>query len=52
MMREHISAIKTQRNFIDLIVIRYPPKKNRVELFSREEAINSGYSPCGNCIVK
>lgn len=29
-----------------------PAEKNRVELFSREEAINSGYSPCGNCIVK
>lgn len=26
-----------------------PAEKNRVELSSREEAINNGYSPCGNC---
>ncbi len=27
-----------------------PAEKNRVELSSREEAINSGYSPCGLCL--
>lgn len=26
-----------------------PAEKNRVEFSSREEAINSGYSPCSNC---
>ena len=26
-----------------------PSEKNRVEFSSRAEAVNSGYSPCGNC---
>jgi len=26
-----------------------PGEKNRIKLSSREEAINSGYKPCGNC---
>lgn len=26
-----------------------PAEKNRVEFSSRAEAVNSGYSPCGNC---
>lgn len=26
-----------------------PAEKNRVEFSSRDEAVNSGYSPCGNC---
>lgn len=26
-----------------------PSEKNRVEFTSRSEAINDGYSPCGNC---
>lgn len=26
-----------------------PAEKNRIEFSSRDKAINSGYSPCGNC---
>lgn len=26
-----------------------PAEKNRVEFASREDAVNAGYSPCGNC---
>ncbi|MGN0107109.1 MAG: Ada metal-binding domain-containing protein [Hominilimicola sp.] len=26
-----------------------PAEKNRVEFSSRDEAVNRGYSPCGNC---
>lgn len=26
-----------------------PPEKNRVYLSSRQEAIDGGYDPCGNC---
>lgn len=26
-----------------------PAEKNRVEFTSRADAINAGYSPCGNC---
>ncbi len=29
-----------------------PAEKNRVPLTSYEDAINSGYTPCGNCIGK
>ena len=29
-----------------------PAEKNRVEFTSRADAINAGYSPCGNCIGK
>ncbi len=29
-----------------------PAEKNRVPLASYEDAINSGYTPCGNCIGK
>lgn len=26
-----------------------PSEENRIEFTSREDAVNSGYSPCGNC---
>lgn len=29
-----------------------PAEKNRVEFSSRADAVNEGYSPCGNCIGK
>lgn len=55
------SAVDTETSYIGNVNTKkfhrptcytLPAEKNRVILSSRDEAINAGYSPCGNCIGK
>ncbi len=53
-----LSTVNTETSYIGNIKSKkfhrsdchtLPAEKNRIELSSRDEAINAGYSPCENC---